>query len=83
MGCSQIHYLVWGVPHPVLYGEGYPIQFWTGYPQRKGPGTSGSIVGWRLGTPVGRGLEEVEVLWEGGGVPKYKHYLPSYFVRGW
>ena len=34
----------------------------------KGPGTSGSIMGWRWGTPPRKDMGPVEVLWDGDGV---------------
>ena len=45
-----------------------------GYPQ-KGHETSGSIMGWRWGTPR-KDLRPVEVLWDGDGVPPGKDMGP-------
>ena len=46
-----------------------------GYPC-KGHVASGSIMGWRWGTPLGKDMEPVEVLWDGDGVPPVNRQTP-------
>ena len=44
-----------------------------GNPPPKGHGASGSIMEWRWGTPSGKDMGPVEVLWDGDGVPPAGH----------
>ena len=82
-------------PPPSRLGMGYPtIQTWDGYPTMVGWGTPPSRPG--MGYPPssrpGIGYPPTQT-WdrvpppptnaEQTDIPKYKYYLPSYYVRGW
>ena len=75
-----------GVPHPDLTGTG----LWEGTCDqsrgipKKVHGTSKNIMGWRLEYPSRNDMGPVEVLWDGDPQwwTKWKHNIPSHYVRG-